>query len=189
MSRFTNLTGLETLRKVVTTSGTPEVLAPRMTASTIAFVNNSGTAARDTITDSGSGFLTEGIRVGDVINITGSTSNNKQVEVYSVVAGTITITRSGFLVDELVGSAVTLSLLKGRPVPDGVSIVVKARSGNTGTITLGPTSARALNTNTGYDAFYSLTASNTVMLDVKNLDEVWMDSTVSGDGVEIIFEV
>jgi len=184
--RHINLASFDTLRKVITTAGMPEILSPKYTAATIAFNNNGDTA--DTITDSASQFVVEGFRAGDVINITGSTSNNVQVTVATVAAGTLTLTKSGILTTEVAGDAVTLDLLHGRKVEDGVAVTIKALSSNTGTITLGPTSARALSSNTNYDSNFSLLQNQSVSLQVKNLKDIWMDATVSGEGVQIAFE-
>ena len=92
--RLTNLNGIQTIRKVVTTSGTPEMLSPNYIATTIAFVNNWTVATpitKDTITDSASQFLVQGFSAGDIITISGSTSNDGEYEIYSVTAGTITL--------------------------------------------------------------------------------------------------
>jgi hypothetical protein len=190
--RLTNLSGIETIQKNVTASGTPERLSPAYTASTIAFVNNSGTpptaAARDTITDTALGFVTEGFKAGDVLVITGTVSNNIEVTIYSVAAGTITITEKGRFTDEVAGTAFTLTSKKGIPVSDGVGVVVKAKAANTGVITIGSTSAKALNTNSSYYSNVRLSASQAVTLQVKNLNSIWIDATVSSEGVEVLFE-
>lgn len=189
--RFTNLNGLQTIRKVVTTSGTPEVLSPKMTAITIAFNNNWTVltpTTLDTITDSAAAFLTEGFAAGDIITISGSTSNDGTYEIYSVVAGTITLTKSGILTTEVEGDTVVMTSTKGIPVSDGVKVVIKAESDNTGSITIADTSAKALNTNTDYFNNFALAKGESVEVSVKNLNQIWMDSTVNGDGVEIIFE-
>ena len=70
-------------------------------------------------------------------------------------------------------------------VPDGVSFVVKAKNANTGTITIGSSSANALNTDTVH---FKLLNNQSVSLQLANTDLVWIDSTVSGEGVECILE-
>lgn len=184
--RHTNLTTLESFRKVVQTSGTPTKLAPYYVSGNIAFNDNGASA--DTITDSGTRFLTEGFKAGDALVISGSSSNNKTVEISTVVAGTITLVSSAQLTTEAAGSSVTLLVLKGRKVEDGVGVVVKGLASNTGNITLAETSAKALNTNTDYDNHITLAQNQSVALQIKNLDQVWIDATVSGEGCEIIFE-
>jgi len=186
--RHTNLNSLRAFKKDVTVSGTPEMLAPQQTAKTIAFNDNSATSSKDTITDSDSQFLVNGFEAGDIINITGSTSNNIQAEIYSVTAGTITIVKMARLTTEVAGDTVIIDLLHGRKVEDGVGVVVKAKHANTGAITIASTSALALNTNSNYDSNFSLYADQSFSLQVKNLNQIWMDATVSGEGVEIIFE-
>ena len=76
-------------------------------------------------------------------------------------------------------------LHSGFPVPDGISVVIKAKSTNSGNITIGGSSADALNTSTAY---FSLTPDQMASLEVENLNIVYIDATVSGEGVEIIFE-
>ena len=101
MSRHTNLSNFEPLVRLVTTAGTPVRLSPYQVASTIAFNNNSSTGAADTITDSGSGFLTAGFSVGDSLTVAGSTNNNtttgKNLVIASIIAGTITLEKIGVL--------------------------------------------------------------------------------------------
>jgi len=63
---------------------------------TMAFVT--GTPA--TITDSGSGFVTAGFKDGMTMIIEGSTSNDKQVLIDTVVAGTITLAAGETLASE-----------------------------------------------------------------------------------------
>lgn len=70
-------------------------------------------------------------------------------------------------------------------VPDGAELTVKAKGANTGTITVGNSSANALNSGT---AHFKLTAGQAVTLQVTNANLVWIDATVSGEGVEVISE-
>lgn len=70
-------------------------------------------------------------------------------------------------------------------VPEGVAIVVKAKRANTGVITVGDSSANALNTGTDH---FALQAGQSISLQVTNTDVIWIDSTVSGEGVEVVFE-
>ena len=62
----------------------------------------------DTITDSGSGFLTAGFKAGDLIIVSGSTSNNGTYAIDSVVAGTITLISGNNLVFEAAGPTVNI---------------------------------------------------------------------------------
>ncbi|MEK6849556.1 MAG: hypothetical protein AABY01_03225 [Nanoarchaeota archaeon] len=75
--------------------------------------------------------------------------------------------------------------LTSRAIPDGASLVVKSMAANSGTITIGNSSADALNT--GSDHF-KLSPGQSVSLQVKDANAIWVDSTVSGDGVEIVTE-
>jgi hypothetical protein len=75
-------------------------------ATTIAFLENG--ASKDTITDSGSGFVTAGFEAGDIIVISGSTSNNGEYTISAVVAGTITLITDDDLANEAAGASVVI---------------------------------------------------------------------------------
>lgn len=75
--------------------------------------------------------------------------------------------------------------LDSNAVPEGVSVVVKAKRANTGVITVGDSSANALNTGT---AHFALQAGQSISVQVTNTDVIWIDSTVSGEGIEVVFE-
>ncbi len=75
-----------------------------LTGTTIAFVE--GGASADTITDSGSGFVTAGFYAGQEIVISGSASNDGTYTIDTVVAGTITLIMDDDLVAEGVGATV-----------------------------------------------------------------------------------
>lgn len=78
--------------------------AASLTDTSIAFVD--GGAGADTITDSNSGF---GIfTAGDIITVSGSTSNDGTYTIVSVVAGTITLA-TGVLTTEAAGANVTVA--------------------------------------------------------------------------------
>jgi hypothetical protein len=190
--RHTNLSGFNPIQQAVPVAGTPRKLSPYFISTFIAFNNNSGTppvaATNDTITDSANTFVLAGFEAGDMIVIAGSTSNDGTYEVETVAAGTLTLTKAGLLTTEVEGDAVTVETLHGVRIDDGVNVIVKAGVVNTGVISLGPTSARALNTAVGYLSNFTLTAGQAISLQVKNLSEIWIDATVSGDGVEVLFE-
>lgn len=71
------------------------------------------------------------------------------------------------------------------PVPDGVAVIVKAESTNTGTVTVAESSDNA---NTASTDNYPLLPNEGVGIQVSNTDKIWFDSTVSGDKVRIFFE-
>ena len=178
--------------RLVTTAGTPVRLSPYQVASTIAFNNNSSTGDADTITDSGSGFLTAGFSVGDSLTVAGSTNNNtttgKNLVIASIIAGTITLEKIGVLTTEAAGSSITLESLQGYKIEDGVKVTIRSRTSNTGVICLAPSSARAVNTVSGYKRHSRFEANQSIGTQVKNLKELWIDSTVSGEGVEILLD-
>lgn len=70
------------------------------------------------------------------------------------------------------------------PIEEGMNLVIKAMTTNTGKITLGYSSATALNSGTGW---FSLYPGESVELNITNLNLVWMDGE-SGEGVEWITE-
>ena len=168
----------------VQTSGTPEVLAVKRRATTIAFSEN--TADPDTITDSGNGFLAAGFQAGDQITVVSTSAlNDGTYTIGSVVAGTITLLARNDLTTETAGVAGTVTLTASKKIPEGISVNVKAKSANTGNITVGYSSATALNTGTGW---MSLDNNESVGIQVDNLNKIWLDSTVSGEGVEAWYE-
>lgn len=180
-TRLTNTPLNFTFQFNVTTSGTPEQLLVKEVAATIAF--NENTPNADTITDSGNGFLVAGFQAGDQLTVAGSGSNDGTYTIGSVAAGTITLLARNDLATEIAGSTVTLTAPKS--VPDGVSVNIKAKNANTGNITVGYSSATALNTGTGW---MSLDANESIGVQVENISNIWLDCTVSGEGIEVWFE-
>lgn len=184
MPRLTNLATPFTFQFLVTTTGTPERLTVKRRATTIAFAEN--TASADTITDSGNGFLIAGFQAGDQITVTStSTLNDGAYTIDTVVAGTITLLARNDLTTETAGAAGTVTITAPKAVPDGVGVVIKAMFANTGTIRVADSSAKALNTTTGG---FGLRSNESVTLQVENVNNVWLDATVSGEGVEVIYE-
>lgn len=101
------------------TSGTPTTANPyvtqndttngaTITAATIAFVDSDP----DTITDSGSGFVTAEFQAGQSITVSGSASNDGTYTIASVVAGTITLESGDSLTAESAGATVTISAVE-----------------------------------------------------------------------------
>lgn len=70
-------------------------------------------------------------------------------------------------------------------IAPGVSVVVKALSANTGTVTLGNSSTNSLASGT---TSFRLLANQSIDLQIVNTNRIWCDATVSGEGVEFIFE-
>lgn len=69
-------------------------------------------------------------------------------------------------------------------IPDGFSLVIKAKNLNTGQIQIGNS---AVNAQSAVDCF-TLEADEVVELYITNADLVWIDATVAGEGVEFITE-
>lgn len=70
-------------------------------------------------------------------------------------------------------------------IDPGVKVVIKAEADNAGTVTIGNSSANALNSGTDH---FKLPAGAAVELYISNLNKVWLDVTSNGDGVEVIYE-
>lgn len=79
--------------------------APKITAITIAF---NETATPDTITDSGNGLVIAGFKAGDIVTVSGSTSNDGDYTLVTVAAGTLTLGNGVLTLDEVAGDNVTI---------------------------------------------------------------------------------
>lgn len=81
----------------------------------------------------------------------------------------------------------------GTPVPvsadtdvrSGTQVCVKAKKTNTGSILVGRNSADALAVNNTY---FGLAANEAIEVRVDNLNQIYLDTTVNGEGVQVIFE-
>lgn len=87
---------------------------PTMTVTTIAFVDSDP----DTITDSGNGFEDAGFKAGDLVTISGSTSNDGTYLIDTVAAGTLTLDAGASLTAEVAGDTVTAIV----PLPGQVMV-------------------------------------------------------------------
>lgn len=88
--------------------------------------------------------------------------------------------------------AYTITCTAGTPVqgtsyavPAGAEVVIKAGSSNTGTVTMAESSANAVNSSTNN---FDLKADQAVSVQIQNTNQLYFDSTVSGDTVRILFE-
>lgn len=79
---------------------------PRINAITISFADTDP----DTILDSGNGFVTAGFKAGDLITVSGSTSNdgNYTIDTGGVAAGVLTLIGGDSLTAEVAGDNVTI---------------------------------------------------------------------------------
>lgn len=174
-----------TMQKNVAASGTPERVMPYIAATTIGFTGT-------TITDSGNNLRNKGFFPGMRVTISGASNsaNNKTVTIgdlnTDVVAGTMTLETDETLTTEAAGASVVIQpeSLFTKVAPDA-QIVVKAKFANTGTITIADSSDKALNTATFH---VKLRNNEDVKMKMSDLTHLWMDATVSGDGVEVMFE-
>lgn len=76
--------------------------------------------------------------------------------------------------------------LDNQSIPPGVGFTIKAKESNAGVISIGGTSANALNSSVVH---YKLKRNETAQLFLQNTNMVWIDSTNSGDGVEVLSEL
>ncbi len=83
-----------------------------------------------------------------------------------------------------VTAAGTAESLGSGVIPDGFALVIKAKVGNTGVIRVGNTQANAQNTAVAF----TLKPLESISLSVTELDMIWIDATVSGEGVEYMVE-
>lgn len=70
-------------------------------------------------------------------------------------------------------------------VNSGLSICIKAKSTNTGTIGIGDSATNALLNGT---TFFSLLAGQAITIHLNDIQEVWIDASVAGEGVEVLYE-
>ena len=164
----------------ITTAGTPEHLGGYISADTISFATN-------VITDSGSGFLTKGFKSGDEVTVSGSSDNDETYDVVTAAAGTLTLGSGVVLTTEAAGSTVTVSTSPRAPqdVDDGVSVNVRAHPDNTGLIYVANSATNALSTSTAMSPLY---ANQSINLQVKDLQSIWVDTATSGNKVVISYE-
>lgn len=93
---------------------------------------------------------------------------------------TVTQNRTTFLsLSQNVTTAGTPVQLPNRPIPGGMSVLIKAKNTNTGRIKIGPDTSN-LN--------FTLGSNESISIRVTNLNRIWIDSTVNGEGIEILSE-
>lgn len=71
-------------------------------------------------------------------------------------------------------------------IPDGYSVVIKARDANTGDIKVAESQAKAQSATR--DDYFVIKAGQAISLAIDNLNRVWVNSTVNGEGVDCIVE-
>lgn len=83
-----------------------------------------------------------------------------------------------------VTTAGTAEQMTSQAIPDGFGVVIKAISTNTGRVRVGNSKANAESATTAF----TLGSNESITLKISNLNLVWLDVTVSGEGVEWIVE-
>jgi hypothetical protein len=71
--------------------------------------------------------------------------------------------------------------LGSEAIPMGSFVIIEVLAGNTGNIGISDSSAGA--TLGGGSAFVLPIASDRLMLDVRNIDQLWIDAAIAGNGV------
>lgn len=99
---------------------------------------------------------------------------SRMTNLENIYTGQKTVTTSGTPVQ-----------LDAATIPAGAVLMIQAKSNNTGTITIGNSSANALNTGTAHTKLLQGQAKG---FQVENANAIWIDSTTSSDGVEIFCE-
>ena len=108
--------------------GIEEPTVVLMAKSTIAIVD--GGASEDTITDSGSGFVTAGFVVGDTITIAGSAADDGTYTLTGVAAGTLSVATGSFT-GESAGNVIAIAAAQGGSLRDILQNgIIEIRSGS-----------------------------------------------------------
>ena len=87
------------------------------------------------------------------------------------------------VVVDTVAAAGTPEQLASLAVPDGLNLVVRARSVNTDVVYVANSSANASGTHR-----ITLNSGDAVLLRVTNANILWIDAAVNGEGVEVFVE-
>lgn len=82
-------------------------------------------------------------------------------------------------------TATTATALSSVEIPEGTTLVVKAKTANTGVVTLGYSAATAATSSTSY---FSLYPGESIGLDLTNANLLYFNVTVTGEGIEYITE-
>lgn len=110
---------------------------------------------------------------------------------YNMIAGmiyTADIDKPGFSFitgQKDVAAAGTAEQLPDVPIPAGVKAIIMAKPGNAGDIYLGNSKA---NTESATVRFDKLEAGDSIPLQITNLNLVWIDASVNGEGVSFLAE-
>ncbi len=166
---------LVTALMVVDTSGTPERLGGYYTNTTIAFVDS----GPDTLTDTDNLFLSKMLKAGMRINISGSTSNDGNYTIASVVAGTITLIAGDSLTAEIAGDTIVITPLARIFCK---SIDIQVPEGNTGNGAVGDS-----NVDRATGQGVEVTPLNAYTKEGVYLDDLWIDA-VTAEALSISYE-
>ena len=168
-------------KHVITTAGTPEHLGGWMKNNTISYDSST-----KTIADSDSAFITKGFKAGDVIDLSGSTSNDGTYTISTIAAGSIVVVED-IALTEIAGDVTTITANSRHPqdVDDGISVVIRANPANTGYVYIGSSSANALSSSNNN---MPLSPNSTCSMQVTNLNSIWVDTATSANSVIYQFE-
>lgn len=82
-----------------------------------------------------------------------------------------------------VATAGTPVQLPANAINSAQAVIIKAKPANTGNVSVGYSSSQVDTDNTN---FFSLAAGEAVELTLTNTNQIWIDSTVSGEGVQVL---
>jgi len=160
----------------VALAATPESLQPELINNTIALV----TGAPATLTDTGNKWLLKGFKAGDRIEISGSTADDGQYTIATVIAGTITLITGDTLTGEVAGTN-TLTITKlGRVFCR--EITLQNIKGNT-SAELAVSRSPDVDLTTDYS--FKIAKLNTLTYHGIYLDELYVDVGTNADKVYV----
>lgn len=109
---------------------------------------------------------------GDIVQTSTSLSSSANKSAFKAGKTTVAV----------VGTAVQLHA--NLAVPEGYSVLIRSLDSNTSKIRVGDTQANAQNANTSYE----MQKNDFITLRVTNLNKIWIDADVIGEGVNYVVE-
>ena len=108
--------------------------------------------------------------------------NAKRPLVNQLSGADATVSQAFWTGQKTITTAGTPEALPDKAINPGVIAIVKAKAANTASITIGTSSVSAVFTST---QSFQMTKGESFKFRVDNLNRIYVDATVSGDGVEI----
>lgn len=158
---------------IIDTAGTPERLGGFYTASSISFDN-----ATSRILDSASMLASKMFRVGQRIEVSGSSDNDGQYNITAVNSAYLEV--DGTLTDEVAGTPDTIASVDRTFCKN---VIVQALGTNGGNVAVGGSNVD-LSAGLGEELIPFGTASD----DAVSLEDLYVDVAVNGEGVCVTYE-